>query len=133
MTDFVGAEIFRSLMDEEGSFKACLCEDVRGLVSLYEASYLGMEGESIMDLAKDFSLTHLTQKLDQITEPRQREQVRHALEVPLHWRLQKLKAKWFIQVYENTSEANLALVELAKLDYNMVQATYQQELKQLSR
>ena len=120
-------------MDEEGNFKDCLCEDVRGLVSLYEASYLSVEGESIMDLAKDFSLTHLTRKLDQITEPRLREQVRHALEVPLHWRLEKLEAKWFIQAYENTSKANLALVELSKLEYNMVQATYEEELKRLSR
>ncbi|XP_047957123.1 exo-alpha-bergamotene synthase-like [Salvia hispanica] len=128
----VPQEVFCSLMDEEGSFKAILFEDVRGLVSLYEASYLSMEGESLMDLAKDFSLNHLTRRLDQITEPRLKEQVRHALEVPLHWRLQRLEAKWFIQVYENTFEANLTLVELAKLDYNMVQATYQQELKRLS-
>ena len=120
-------------MDEEGNFKVSLCEDVRGLVSLYEASYLSMEGENIMDLAKDFSLNHLAQTLEQITEPRLKEQVRHALEVPLHWRLHKLEARWFIQAYENTSEANLTLVELAKLDYNMVQATYQQELKLLSR
>ncbi|KAL1537417.1 exo-alpha-bergamotene synthase-like [Salvia divinorum] len=128
----VPQEVFCSLMDEEGNFKACLCEDVRGLVSLYEASYLSVEGESIMDLAKDFSKNHLARKLDQMKEPRLKEQVRHALEVPLHWRLQRLEAKWFIKVYENTSEANLTLVELSKLDYNMVQATYQQELKRLS-
>ncbi|XP_047978988.1 exo-alpha-bergamotene synthase-like [Salvia hispanica] len=128
----VPQEVFCSLMDEEGNFKVSLCEDVRGLVSLYEASYLSMEGENIMDLAKDFSLNHLAQTLEQITEPRLKEQVRHALEVPLHWRLHKLEARWFIQAYENTSEANLTLVELAKLDYNMVQATYQQELKLLS-
>ncbi|KAL1537412.1 exo-alpha-bergamotene synthase-like [Salvia divinorum] len=128
----VPQEVFCSLMDEEGNFKACLCEDARGLISLYEASYLSVEGESIMDLAKYFSLNLLARKLDQITEPRLSEQVRHALEVPLHWRLQKLEAWWFIQVYENTSEANLALVELSKLDYNMVQATYQRELKRLS-
>ncbi|KAG6392290.1 hypothetical protein SASPL_146504 [Salvia splendens] len=128
----VPQEVFCSLMDEEGNFKASLCEDVRGLVSLYEASYLSMEGESIMDLAKDFSLNQLARRLDQITEPCLKEQVRHALEVPLHWRLQKLEARWFIQAYENTSEANLTLVELAKLEYNMVQATYQQELKRLS-
>ncbi|KAL1537419.1 hypothetical protein AAHA92_29934 [Salvia divinorum] len=30
----VPQEVFCSLMDEEGNFKACLCEDVRGLVSL---------------------------------------------------------------------------------------------------
>ncbi|KAG6394031.1 hypothetical protein SASPL_144607 [Salvia splendens] len=128
----VPQEVFCSLMDEEGNFKACLREDMRGLISLYEASSLSVEGESIIDLAKDFSLNQLARRLNQITEPLLKEQVSHALEVSLHWRVHKLEAKWFIQLYENTTEANLALVELSKLDYNMVQATYQQELKRLS-
>nr|AIS39008.1 terpene synthase 7 [Salvia miltiorrhiza] len=129
----VPQEVFCSFMDDVGNFKASLCEDVRGVVSLYEASYLSMEGESILDLAKDFSLNHLTRRMDKITEPRLAEQVRHALEVPLHWRVQRLEARWYIKAYESRSSANLILVELAKLDFNMVQATYQQELKRMSR
>lgn len=110
-----------------------LGEDVRGLVSLYEASYLSMEGENILDLAKDFSSHHLKERVEQITEAGVAEQVRHALELPLHWRMQRLEARWFIQVYESRSDANPVLVELAKLDFNMVQATYQDELKRVSR
>ncbi|CAA2956513.1 Exo-alpha-bergamotene synthase [Olea europaea subsp. europaea] len=60
-------------------------------------------------------------------------QVSHALELPLHWRVQKLEAKWFINVYENRHDVNLTLLELAKLDFNIVQAIYQDEIKQMSR
>ncbi|XP_057764787.1 exo-alpha-bergamotene synthase-like isoform X2 [Salvia miltiorrhiza] len=129
----VPQEIFCSFMDDVGNFKASVCEDVRGVVSLYEASYLSVEGESLLDLAKDFSLNNLTRRIDKITEPRLAEQVKHALEVPRHWRVQRLEAKWYIQAYESRSSANLILVELAKLDFNMVQATHQQELKRISR
>ncbi|CAI9783885.1 unnamed protein product [Fraxinus pennsylvanica] len=60
-------------------------------------------------------------------------QVSHALELPLHWRVQKLEAKWFIYVYENRHDADYTILEFAKLDFNIVQAMYQDEIKQMSR
>ncbi|KAI3456385.1 hypothetical protein Pfo_013048 [Paulownia fortunei] len=129
----VPQEVFCSFMDEVGNFKACLVGEVKGLLSLYEASFLSLEGESILDLAKDFSTRHLTERQEQITDPILAEQVRHALELPLHWRVQKLEAKWFVHVYESRFDVNLILLELAKLDFNMVQAKYQDEIKHMSR
>ncbi|XP_057764713.1 exo-alpha-bergamotene synthase-like [Salvia miltiorrhiza] len=129
----VPQEVFCSFMDDVGNFKASVCEDVRGVVSLYEASYLSMEGESILDLAKDFSLNNLSGRIDQIREADVAEQVRHALEVPLHWRVERLEVIWFVEAYESRSDANLTLLELAKLAFNVLQATHQQELKLISR
>ncbi|XP_060200666.1 terpene synthase 10-like [Lycium barbarum] len=61
-------------------------------------------------------------------------QVSHALEMPLHWRMQRLETRWFIDnVHEETECFNPILLELAKLDFNMVQALYLDELKHLSR
>ncbi|GFP96002.1 trans-alpha-bergamotene synthase [Phtheirospermum japonicum] len=129
----VPQEAFSSFMDEDGNFKACLARDVKGILSLYEASFLSMEGENILDLAKQYSTHHLKETLEQITDPSLAELVKHALELPVHWRVHKLEAQWFINVYESKLGANLVVLQLAKLDYNMVQAKYQQELKQLSR
>ncbi|KAL0442876.1 UNVERIFIED_CONTAM: Trans-alpha-bergamotene synthase [Sesamum latifolium] len=130
---YVPQEVFCCFMEEDGNFMECLADDVKGILSLYEASFLSLEGETILDLAKDFSTRHLTERLEQITEPSLADQVRHALELPLHWRVQKLEAKWFMCIYESRFDANLILLELAKLDFNIVQAKYQDEIKQMSR
>ncbi|KAG8385682.1 hypothetical protein BUALT_Bualt03G0070500 [Buddleja alternifolia] len=126
-------EVFCSFTNEDGNFDVCLSDDVKGLLSLYEASFLSLEDETMLDLAKDFSSHHLKAMLERITERTLADQVRHALELPLHWRVQKLEARWFIYVYETRSDADLILLELAKLDFNIVQAQYQDEIKQMSR
>ncbi|OIT33133.1 PREDICTED: (-)-camphene/tricyclene synthase, chloroplastic-like [Nicotiana attenuata] len=59
--------------------------------------------------------------------------VRHALELPSHWMMLRLETRWYLNVYEKMPNANPLLLELAKLDFNIVQATHQQELKDVSR
>ncbi|KAI3687945.1 hypothetical protein L1987_81650 [Smallanthus sonchifolius] len=56
---------------------------------------------------------------------------KHALELRLHWRVSRVKSKWFIEVYEKRSDMNPTLLELAKLDFNMVQ-TVLGDLKHVS-
>nr|GLL47998.1 (-)-alpha-terpineol synthase-like [Ipomoea trifida] len=92
----IAQEMFNSFMCEEGSFDVKHCGDIKGVLSLYEASYLSMEDEDVLEKAKDFSVHHLKQALQQ-------------------------------EIDQNLGE------QLAKLDYNMVQAIHLDELKQLSR
>ncbi|KAL3850141.1 hypothetical protein ACJIZ3_012023 [Penstemon smallii] len=132
----VPQEVFVGFMDEKaGKFKNSFQNDVKGLLSLYEASYLSMEGETIMDAARDFAIHNLKEivkkqeNLDKILAS----EINHTLELPLHWRMLRLEARWFIDVYETMRDMNPILLEFAKLDFNMVQAMYQEELKQLSR
>ncbi|KAL0437204.1 UNVERIFIED_CONTAM: (+)-epi-alpha-bisabolol synthase [Sesamum radiatum] len=80
----VSPEIFRNFMDQKGNFRTTLCDDVKGLLSLYEASYLSMEGEDILDAAKVFATHHLKQKLKQNINQNLAEEISHALEVPYH-------------------------------------------------
>ncbi|KAJ8549686.1 hypothetical protein K7X08_033393 [Anisodus acutangulus] len=47
--------------------------------------------------------------------------------------MERLEARWFIEVYYKEENMNPLVLELAKLDYNMAQATYLEELKQMSR
>ncbi|KAL2475542.1 cineole-1 [Abeliophyllum distichum] len=128
-----GYHVPSSFMDEERNFRADLSGNIKGILSLYEASFLSMENEGILDEARNFATQHLKEKLQHITDQSLAVQVSRALELPLHWRVQKLEAKWFINVYENRQDANLILIELAKLDFNTVQAIYQDEIKQMSR
>ncbi|XP_058207566.1 (-)-alpha-terpineol synthase-like isoform X2 [Rhododendron vialii] len=126
--------VFERFMDESGSFKACLHQDINGMLYLYEASYLSVEGESILDEARDFTTKYLRQSLKRRDIHHDLAMlVSHALELPLHWRVTRLEARWFIDVYERRPDINPTLLQLAKLDYNMVQATHQSDLKHTSR
>ncbi|KAF5819457.1 putative lyase [Helianthus annuus] len=47
--------------------------------------------------------------------------------------LPRAETKWFIEVYVRRRDMNPIVLELAKLDFNMVQAVYQDDLKYASR
>ncbi|XP_044502970.1 probable terpene synthase 12 [Mangifera indica] len=128
----ISEDIFKIFIDGEGNYMKYLEKDVKGLLSLYEASYLGFEEEKLLDMAKTFSLTHLTQLKKEI-DPILSDLVTHALEFPLHHRIQRLEARWFSEVYSKRNDANYSLLEFAKLDFNRVQSIYKKDLKEMSR
>ncbi|KAL6328011.1 hypothetical protein AAG906_033275 [Vitis piasezkii] len=114
------AVCFSRFKDETGSFKACL------------SSYLCVQGESTLEQARDFAHRHLGKGLEQNIDQNLAIEVNHALELPLHWRMSRLEARWFIEVNEKRQDMNPILLEFAKLDFNMVQATHQEDLRHVS-
>ncbi|KAF2284330.1 hypothetical protein GH714_020546 [Hevea brasiliensis] len=111
----------------------CRSEDWKGMLSLYEASFLSEEGESILQFARDFTTTSLKKYVEQSKDQNLSMIISHALELPLHWRMLRLESRWYIDVYERKQGMNPLLLELAKLDFNSVQATHQDDLKYASR
>ncbi|KAF8409457.1 hypothetical protein HHK36_005533 [Tetracentron sinense] len=128
----VPQEVFCSFKDKMGNFKASLCEDTKGMLSLYEASYLSLQDEVILDEARDFTSRHLKDIKENI-DLNLAKQVSRALELPLHWRMLRLEARWFVDIYERREDMNPILLELAKLDFNMVQETHRNDLRVMSR
>ncbi|XP_059451578.1 probable terpene synthase 12 [Corylus avellana] len=128
----VSQDVFNSFKDDSGNFKECLTKDVKGMLSLYEASYLGFEGENLLDEATTFTRMHLKDLKGDVSKS-MAEQVSHALEVPLHHRMLRLEARWYIEAYNKREDANSLLLELAKLDFNIVQSVFQRELQDMSR
>lgn len=110
---------------------ACLQQDVKGLIGLYEASFLAFEGESLLDEAKSFATKHL-KNWNGHQDTNQLEYVNHALELPLHYRTPRIEARWYIFAYGKKKDANQCLLELAALDFNMVQSTHQSDLQYAS-
>ena len=53
------ADAFNDFKDENGGFKTSLSLDLKGMLSLYEASHLALQGETILDEARAFTSTHL--------------------------------------------------------------------------
>ncbi|KAF6147819.1 hypothetical protein GIB67_014399 [Kingdonia uniflora] len=93
-----------------------------------------MEGEEILDEAQDLTRRHLKEFIKENLNPSLlSKQVSHALEFPMYWGMARLETRWFIDVYEKKKDMNQQLLEFAKLDFNMVQATHQEDLKYASR
>ncbi|KAG6722399.1 tricyclene synthase TPS4, chloroplastic-like [Carya illinoinensis] len=128
----VSQDMFNSFTDENGNFKECVRSDVKGMLSLYEASYLGFEGENLLDKAMEFARMGLEDLKSHVSKS-VAEQIQHALEVPLHHRMQRLEARWYIEAYSKREDANPVVLELAKLDFNIVQSLLQGELQEMSR
>lgn len=135
----VPQEIFKEFLDEFGKFKASLSKDMKGMVSLYEASFLSIKNEKIMDEAQDFATKHMNDYTNDINSTKDENLVKlvsHALEFPQHWRELRQEARWFIDFYETSAPEEdyvSGLLFFAKLDYNMVQSIYQDDLKYLSK
>ncbi|XP_057788855.1 sabinene synthase 1, chloroplastic-like [Salvia miltiorrhiza] len=133
----VSQEMFNCFKNKKGNdFKASLGQDTKAMLQLYEASFLLREGEDTLELARIFSTKCLQKKLeeggDEIDEDLL-SWIRHSLDLPLHWRVQGLEARWFLDAYARRPDKNPIILELAKLDFNIIQTTYQQELKDVSR
>ncbi|GER41896.1 monoterpene synthase-like protein [Striga asiatica] len=134
------AELFDRFKNEKSEFETSLGDDTKGLLQLYEASFLLMRGEDTLELAREFSTKCLKEKIENegidrgiFMDEHLSILVHQALELPLHWSVLRRNTRWFINAYEIKPNMNLIVLELAKLDFNIVQATHQGELKQLSR
>ncbi|TVT98268.1 hypothetical protein EJB05_56435, partial [Eragrostis curvula] len=112
--------------------KMTLQKDVDGLISLYEASCLGYEGEEILDAARTFSTSALKELMPSMM-PRVRKSLALDLELPLHWRAPRLETRWSVD--HNVSNISICrlLLQFAKLNFNMVQDVHQQELATVTR
>ncbi|KAL5713790.1 hypothetical protein ACHQM5_015836 [Ranunculus cassubicifolius] len=127
----ISRDVFKRFMSPQGSFNEHVNQDIKGTWSLYEASYQVREGEGILDEAR----VHARNLLADVKEGIEQtifHQVTRALQLPLHYSATRLEARWYIDAYSKRTDVNSTLLELAKLDYNMLQGTYQEELAILS-
>ena len=100
---------------------------------MYEASFLSEKGESILDDAREFATKILEKYVIENKGQYHAMLASHALELPLRWRMPRLEARWFIEVYDKHEAVNPLLLQLAKLDFNSVQAVHQEDLKDALR
>nr|UTM72487.1 gamma-terpinene synthase [Nigella sativa] len=128
----VHIDVFDNYVDENGNLKTCHSKDYKGLLSMYEASYFGLEDEDFMDEVKIFTAKYL-KEFEGDANSTLAKKIFHALELPQHWRISRLESLWYIDTYESEENMIPVLLDLAKLDYNIVQATQHTEIGRLTR
>ncbi|CAL2253072.1 unnamed protein product [Prunus armeniaca] len=130
----VSQDVFGGFMDEKGALKESQISDLNGMLQLLEASNLALDGENILDEAKASSTVALRDSnICNILDNNLARHVVHALELSSHRRVVWFNVKWHIDAYEKDNHVKTILLELAKLHFNMVQATLQKDIKEASK
>jgi (-)-germacrene D synthase len=107
------------------------------MLSFYEATHLRMHGEDILEDALLFTTAHLESYATRHVSSSLAEQITQALERPLRKSPQRLCARSYISIFQDDPKAlhheGVALLKLAKLDFNLVQSLHKKELSEISR
>uniref|UniRef100_A0A0D3FIR4 Terpene synthase N-terminal domain-containing protein n=1 Tax=Oryza barthii TaxID=65489 RepID=A0A0D3FIR4_9ORYZ len=128
---WVSADVFDKFKDNTGCFKESLSTDARGLLSLYNAAHLAMPGETALDNAIAFSRRSLQSLQGKLRSP-MAEQVSRALDIPLPRTPKLLETMRYITEYEQEEAHDSVVLDLARLDFELIRSLYLKELKTLS-
>ncbi|KAJ4724653.1 Terpene synthase [Melia azedarach] len=125
--------VVNKFKESDGKFKESLKSDVRGMLSLYEATQLRVHEEDILEEALTFTTAHLKQiSLAPNTSAQLAKYISEALEQSFHTGVPRLEELKYISFYEHEESRNDTLLKLAKLDFNRVQLLHKEELSYLT-
>ncbi|MCD9641438.1 hypothetical protein HAX54_027621 [Datura stramonium] len=132
---YVSADVYKKFKNhDDGTFGLNLSQDVSGLIGMYEAAQLSMEGEHILDEVANFSSVHLNACLAHNNSCVQSRIVKETLKYPYHKSLASYKAKSFISNFKGINGwGRSTLQELAIIEHSITQEIHQHELAQVSR
>ncbi|XP_059074596.1 sesquiterpene synthase Cad-like [Cryptomeria japonica] len=149
----VSSDVFHNFKDQKGQF---ICptkqsdSQIRIMLSLYQASEISFPGENIMREAKEFARRCLKEALEKKQELKDKTQLLAEVEYILHYpwrcRVPRWEAwnsiqifrqdidSWMLTegIYKVPNEWSKKILELAILDFNILQSHHQNELKYLA-
>ncbi|KAG6509931.1 hypothetical protein ZIOFF_027939 [Zingiber officinale] len=126
----ISSDVFKKYKDKEGKFMEELKDDAKGLLSLYNAAYFGTKKETILDEAISFTKDNLTSLLKDLNPPFAK-LVSLTLKTPIQRSMKRIFTRSYISIYQDEPTLNETILELAKLDFNMLQCLHQKELKKI--
>lgn len=131
--DVITCEVFKNFVDENGVFKDTIVSNVDALLNLYEAAHLSKCDEDVLRSALLFTVDRLSYLANygHLSKPIL-DKVLHALALPTHKRTKRLQAKLYISIYKDDKESNQDILELAKLDFHILQQMHRAEVRDLS-
>ncbi|XP_038993122.1 probable terpene synthase 6 [Hibiscus syriacus] len=121
----MSSDVFNKFKDANGKFKD---SDIKGIISLHEATQFRINGDAILDEALTFTKPELQSIASHSIDPHLSEYIVNALNYPNLKDVQRLEERKFIYFYEMDASRNKTLHEFAKYDFNWIQMLHQQEL-----
>ncbi|CAM0885418.1 unnamed protein product [Alopecurus aequalis] len=128
---WVSPDVFEKFKDNKGCFNKDILNEPRGLLSLYNAAHLLTHGEPTLEEAITFARNNL-ESMRSIKSPLA-QQVQRALQLPLPRTCKRVETLHYISEYKQEQGHNPILLELAKLDFNLLQHVHLEELKVISK
>ncbi|XP_006394502.2 terpenoid synthase 25 [Eutrema salsugineum] len=115
----------------DGEFNEDLVEDVRGMLKLYQASYLKKKDEDIMEEARTFTRNHLS--VTNTDQPHLSKHIQNALYIPRYHCVEIAVAREYISFYEQEEDHEEKLLKFAKLNFSYCQLHFDKELKAVTK
>ncbi|XP_020206642.1 probable terpene synthase 2 isoform X2 [Cajanus cajan] len=129
----ISSDVFRKFKDQSGNFNERLANVIQGMLSLYEAAQLRLQGEEILEEAHNFTLIQLNKSVTSLLSPFLAAQVHHSLGQSLRKGMPRLEAKYYISFYQEDPSHDEKLLTFAKLDFNMLQELHQEEVSSMTK
>ncbi|KAL5848158.1 hypothetical protein ACOSQ4_006171 [Xanthoceras sorbifolium] len=131
---YVSCDIFNKFKDDKGNFKESLKTDMSGMLSLYEAAQLMVHGEEdTLEEAIAYTTTHLQSMATHLSNNPLATQILHVLKWPIHKAVPRIETRRYIFIYQDDPSHNQTLLNLSKLDFNLLQILHKKELCELSK
>lgn len=123
-------DIFGKFLDDKGKLKHTLFEDIDGLIALFEASHLSIEGEHSLDEAGEFCRKYLHGWMSTFHDHLLVKVVNQTLQYPIHKSLSRFMPTG-LQL-ENAGWTS-SLHELSEIDTQMISYLHLKEISSVSK
>lgn len=133
ITCIVYTDVFNKFKDKtENKFSPTLGEDREGLMELFEASQVSIEGEHILEEAEEFSCYHLKELANRLSHHQARA-IQNTLQQPYRKSVARLTATNFLEIFQAKEKDWMrVLQQVAKTDYKIVQSIHENEIVKVS-
>lgn len=130
---FYLAATFNIFKDDDGRFINEIADEPSSLLSLYNAAYLLVHDEPELEEAISFSRHHLKSMMQcgNLKHPLA-DQVKRALHLPLPRTYKRVETLHYLSEYGQEEGHISFLLDLAKVDFNILQGVHLKELKAIS-
>ncbi|KAF2933432.1 alpha-copaene synthase [Oryza sativa Japonica Group] len=131
---WVSPDVFEKFKGEDGRFINTIADEPRALLSLYNAAHLLVHDEPELEEAMSFARHHLESMRDgsRLKAPLDN-QINRALHLPLPRTYKRVEMLHYMLEYGQEEECIVVLLDLAKLEFNLLQHVHLKELKAFSQ